>query len=199
MDSDEKAKSLLQEFNAVEDNFKEIQNNIANIKKIIESILIKSDKPKTQLKSIGVADLLDLPDELRKSVIAVMKLGGGTVENVIERTGREKTLERGYLEALVAMNYLKKETQDEDGTEKYILGLGKSKSKLSDDVWKIIIKDSSDMITFICKMEIEKAQLKMYDIDEMLQMAPQAQSDLNNIKTEISRYITALEEIMTRY
>lgn len=199
MEPDGKIKSLLAEFDSIEDNFKTVQQNINNIKKMIEAILMKTEESKKKLKNIGVADLLELPEELRKSVLTIMKLGGGTVEQVVERTKRESGLEKGYLEALVAMEYLKKETSEKDGSQLYRLGLGRSKSKVSDDVWKILIKDSMEMVQFITKMEIEKAQLKIYDIDEMLQMAPQAQEDLNRIKNEITRYISALEEIMMKY
>ena len=96
-------------------------------------------------------------------------------------------------------NTLKKDVNEKDGSTRYKLGIGKRKSKVSDDIWKILIKDSMEMVQFITKMEIEKAQLKIYDIDEMLQMAPQAQADLDRIKEEIHRYISALEEIMLKY
>lgn len=36
-------------------------------------------------------------------------------------------------------------------------------------------------------MAIEKAQLKIYDIDEMMHTVPQAQTDLERIKTEINQ------------
>ncbi len=199
MESDEKIKSLLAEFDSIEKNFKTVQQNINNIKKMIESLLLKTEESKKKLKNIGVADLLDLPEELRKSVLTVMKLGRGTVDQITERTKREKNLEMGYLEALVTMGYLRKETDEKKGNTYYKLGLGRRKSKVSDDIWKILIKDSMEMVQFITKMEIEKAQLKIYDIDEMLQMAPQAQDDLNKIKAEIMRYISALEEIMLKY
>lgn len=195
----DQTKSLLKEFQSIEDNFKIVQDSINNIKNLIESLLLKKDESKKKLAHIGVTDILELPEELRKSVIAVIKLGGPTLEKVVERTNREKTLEKGYLEALVAMDYLKKELSEKDGSSIYRLGLGKRKSRVSDDVWKILIKDSAEMVTFICKMEIEKAQLKIYDIDEMLQMAPQAQTDLEKIKTEINQYISALQEIMVKY
>ena len=199
MESNEKMKSLLAEFDSIEDNFKVVQQNIINIKKMIESLLMKTEESKKKLKNIGVADLLELPEELRKAVLNVMKLGSATVEQVVGRTKREVGLEKGYLEALVAMEYLKKEISEKDGTTRYKLGIGKRKSKVSDDIWKILIKDSMEMVQFITKMEIEKAQLKIYDIDEMLQMAPQAQSDLERIKDEIHHYISALEEIMSKY
>ncbi len=199
MESDKKVKSLLTEFDTIEDNFKAVQSSIVTIKKMIENLLLKTEESKKKLKNIGIADLLDLPEELRKSVLSVMKLGRGTVDQVVERTKREKSLEKGYLEALTTMEYLQKEANEKDGKTVYKLGLGKRKSKVSDDIWKVLIKDSMEMVQFITKMEIEKAQLKIYDIDEMLQMAPQAQADLNQIKDEIHRYISALEEIMSKY
>ncbi|NVM27980.1 MAG: hypothetical protein HWN65_03975 [Candidatus Helarchaeota archaeon] len=196
----DQTKSLLKEFKNIEDNFKIVQDSINNIKNLIENVLLKKEKPKKKLASLPhVTDLLELPEELRKSVLAVMKLGNATLDRVVERTNRERNLENGYLEALVAMDYLKKQTSEEDGSTIYRLGLGKRKSKVSDDIWKVLIKDSAEMVTFICKMEIEKAQLKIYDIDEMLQMAPQAQTDLKRIKSEINRYISALQEIIVKY
>lgn len=197
--NNEHAQSLFQEFAAIEENFKVVQESITNIKGMIETLLLKKQKPQKKLANIGVTDLLDLPDELRKCVIAVMRSGDGTLESVCERTKREVNLERGYLEALVAMNYLKKIEAEAGGQVCYKLGLGKRKSRVSDDIWKILIKDSAEMVMFICKMEIEKAQLKIYDIDEMLQMAPQAEKDLNRIKSEIQHYISSLEEIAVKY
>ena len=198
-DDGKQAQSLLKEFEAIEDNFRVVQESISNIKSMIESLVLKKDKPKKELKHIGVTDLLDLPEELRKCVIAVMRSGTGTIDKVCERTKRDENLERGYLEALVAMQYLKKVESEVDGQVCYKLGMGKRKSRMSDDIWKILIKDSAEMVAFICKMEVEKAQLKMYDIDEMMQMAPQAEADLNKIKDEIQNYIKALEEIMLKY
>jgi hypothetical protein len=198
MEPEDKNISLLHEFTAIETNFKTIQDSISNIKNLIESLLLKKEKPQTKLENIGITDLLELPEELRKSVMAVMK-SNGTIEEITDRTKREPNLEKGYLEALIAMKYLKKEPEEGKRRIRYRIGLGKRKSKMSDDIWKVLIKDSADMVNFICKMEIEKAQLKLYDIDEMIQMAPQAQTDLERIKTEINQYISALEEIMLKY
>jgi len=197
MESEENSRSLLKEFSLIESNFKTIQESITNVKTMIESLLLKKEKPQTKLENIGITDILELPEELRKSVMAVMK-SNGTLEEIIARTKREMGLEKGYLEALVAMNYLRKDTQNKEKI-RYRIGLGKRKSKMSDDIWKILIKDSAEMVNFICSTEIEKAQLKLYDIDEMMQMAPQAQTDLNKIKNEINRYISSLEEILLKY
>ncbi|MHA1300659.1 MAG: hypothetical protein ACTSO9_14675 [Candidatus Helarchaeota archaeon] len=198
MEDEEKIKSILSEFESLERNCKKMQENLVNVKKIIESFMFKSaEKPKSKLINIGIADLVDIPDELRKSVIAVMKLGKGTLEEVVKRTTRDKGLEKGYLEALVAMGYLKKETQNGDTI--YRLGMGRRKRVTPDEVWKILIKDSAEMVNFICTTEIEAAQLKMLDIDEMINMSPQAESDLKKIKSEVERYINALHEIVKKY
>ncbi|TFG05263.1 MAG: hypothetical protein EU536_02470 [Promethearchaeota archaeon] len=196
---EDKTKSLLQEFQNIEETFRLVQDSITNIKTMIESVMMQKTEPKKKLVNIGVTDLLELPEELRKSVIAVMKSGTGQIQDIIARTKREEQLEKGYLEALVAMEYLKKETSAKHNVPIYRLGLGKRKSKVSDDIWKVLVKDSAEMVSFICRMEIEKAQLKIYDIDEMLSMAPQAETDLEKIKVEINRYISALQEISENY
>lgn len=200
MEDKENSISLLKEFDLLEKNFQNIQENINNIKKLFESFILKRkvEQPRSRLENIGIADLLELPDELRKSVIAVMKLGNGTLAQVIKRTGRDKGFEKGYLEALVAMQYLKKETQ-EDGETSYRLSMGKRKRTTSDEIWKILIKDSAEMVNFICKTEIEQAQLKIYDIDEMIKMSPQAELDMKKIKLEVEQYINALQEIIEKY
>lgn len=199
MEDEEKAKSILSEFEAIEEGFKKIQTNVGNVKKIIESFILKSkgEKPTSKLINIGIADLVDIPDELRKSVIAVMKLGRGTVEQVIKRTNRDISLEKGFLEALVAMGYLKKES--DDGNDFYRIGMGRRKRTTSEDIWKILIKDSAEMVNFICNTEIEAAQLKLYDIEEMINMSPQAELDLKKIKKEVERYISALNAIVKKY
>ena len=126
-----------------------------------------------------------------------MKLGKGQLEQVIQRTNRDESLEKGYLEALVAMGYLKKEIEGD--VTSYRLGIGRKKRITGDEIWKIIIKDSAEMVQFICDTEIEAAQLKILDIDEMINMSPQAESDLIIIKTEVNRYIDALKEISKKY
>jgi len=52
--------------------------------------------------------LLQLPNSLRKTMIAVLELGEATAEMVSEKTGRLRTSESGYLNRLVRLGYLKK-------------------------------------------------------------------------------------------
>ena len=53
--------------------------------------------------------LLSLPDHLRRTAIALAKLGGeATAEEVSRETGRARAVESAYLNQLVAMGYIAK-------------------------------------------------------------------------------------------
>jgi hypothetical protein len=52
--------------------------------------------------------LLNLPDHLRKTMVAIIELGEGTAEDVADRTGRVRNLESSYLNSLVRLGHLLK-------------------------------------------------------------------------------------------
>lgn len=60
-------------------------------------------------EALDVMTLLSLPDHLRKTAVAICKLGHATAEEVSEQTKRARAVESGYLNQLVLMGYLKKE------------------------------------------------------------------------------------------
>ncbi|UCG36620.1 MAG: transcriptional regulator [Candidatus Bathyarchaeota archaeon] len=60
-------------------------------------------------EALDVMTLLSLPDHLRKTAVAICKLGRATAEEVSEHTKRARAVESGYLNQLVLMGYLKKE------------------------------------------------------------------------------------------
>ncbi|MGB9134597.1 MAG: transcriptional regulator [Candidatus Bathyarchaeia archaeon] len=60
-------------------------------------------------EALDVMTLLSLPDHLRKTAVAICKLGHATAEEVAEQTKRARAVESGYLNQLVLMGYLKKE------------------------------------------------------------------------------------------
>ena len=60
-------------------------------------------------EALDVMTLLSLPDHLRKTALAICKLGNATAEEVAEQTKRARAVESGYLNQLVLMTYLKKE------------------------------------------------------------------------------------------
>jgi hypothetical protein len=76
--------------------------------------------------------------------------------------------------------------------------LGKRKPLISDNVWELLIKDSAEMVNFICNMEIEKAELKILDIEEMAQLAPQLSDIFDEIKESIYNYVSGLNNIKER-
>lgn len=73
------------------------------IKKL--DVLIKQRRESDELM-----DLLELPDHLRKTLFALIKLGcRATAEEVAGYTERARAVESGYLNQLVLMRYVTKE------------------------------------------------------------------------------------------
>lgn len=58
--------------------------------------------------------LLSLPDQLRKTVLAILKLGRATISGAARETGRKKAIESMCIKQLVERGYLKKEKQGQD-------------------------------------------------------------------------------------
>ncbi len=59
-------------------------------------------------KALDVLSLLKLPDHLRKTAMALDKIGEGTADDIARITGRERAVESGYLNQLARMGYVKK-------------------------------------------------------------------------------------------
>ena len=58
---------------------------------------------------LDVMTLLSMPDHLRKTAMAVCRLGRATAQEVADQTHRARAVESGYLNQLVIMGHLKKE------------------------------------------------------------------------------------------
>lgn len=56
---------------------------------------------------LDVMALLSIPDHLRKSAMALIKMGEAMASDVAEETGRSRAIESAYLNQLVRMGYLK--------------------------------------------------------------------------------------------
>ena len=85
------------------------------LEKIIDMLEQKPRAPETpesygQLTEyLDAITLLSLPDHLRRTAIALAKLGGeATAEEVSRETGRARAVESAYLNQLVAMGYIAK-------------------------------------------------------------------------------------------
>ena len=70
-------------------------------KKDIEPLL--TDAP------LDVMTLLSMPDHLRKTAMAVCRLGRATADEIAQQTHRARAVESAYLNQLVIMGHLKKE------------------------------------------------------------------------------------------
>ena len=95
----EKIKESLDKLNEKMEVFIELQKQRRN------QDLIVQDLP----EALDVMTLLSLPDHLRKTAIAICKLGRATAQEIAEQTKRARAVESGYLNQLVLMSYLKKE------------------------------------------------------------------------------------------
>ncbi len=60
---------------------------------------------------LDVMTLLSMPDHLRKTAMAVCRLGRATADEIAQQTRRARAVESAYLNQLVIMGYLKKERQ----------------------------------------------------------------------------------------
>lgn len=92
------------------DDLKDILESIAEELTALRKGLKTPAKPGVRLKSTGLSfmELLELPDNLRKTLIAVSELGEVTAEEVAEKTGRIRNIESHYLNTLVQMDRLDK-------------------------------------------------------------------------------------------
>ncbi|MDR2699855.1 MAG: transcriptional regulator [Nitrososphaerota archaeon] len=59
--------------------------------------------------SLDVITLLNLPDHLRKTAVAICRNGRATAEEIADQTNRARAMESSYLNQLVIMGYLKKQ------------------------------------------------------------------------------------------
>lgn len=95
----EKIKECLDKLNEKMEVFIELQKSEQKPENMLQGL------PET----LDVMTLLSLPDHLRKTAIALCKLGEATADEVAENTKRARAVESGYLNQLVLMGYLKKE------------------------------------------------------------------------------------------
>lgn len=79
--------------------------------KLLSEKLPSSRGERLPPEGIDVLTLLELPDHLRRTVMALSKMSKATAEDIAKITGRERALESAYLNQLVNMGYIKKTRQ----------------------------------------------------------------------------------------
>lgn len=94
----ERLKKLEEAMQQIKDKFEEIETKPPNQD--------KTDQLSSQ--AILEIDFMNLPDSLRKTMIAIAKLKEATPEEVAQQTNRTRGLENIYLNQLERMNYIEK-------------------------------------------------------------------------------------------
>jgi len=89
----------------------------ANLEKLNEKmdilIELRQVNEKDTLKlpdaPLDVITLLNMPDHLRKTAVAICRNGRATAEEIANQTNRARAMESSYLNQLVIMGYIKKQ------------------------------------------------------------------------------------------
>jgi len=92
----------LDELTSKVDSILEMSKEILRFLENRRSVHVHQDLPP------DVMSLLSLPGSLRRTVLAIYKLGEATAEELSEETGRKRAMECSYANQLVRMGYLKK-------------------------------------------------------------------------------------------
>jgi DNA-binding transcriptional regulator GbsR (MarR family) len=92
-----------------------IRENLEKLNEKMEVMIELQKHDKKDLQSLSseapldVMTLLSMPDHLRKTAMAVCRLGRATADEIAEQTRRARAVESAYLNQLVIMGHLKKE------------------------------------------------------------------------------------------
>jgi len=87
---------------------KDIREILIRIEKKLENIESNIHKKNKTKEISDPFELLELPDNLRMTAMAMMKIGEGTAEDISKITGRSRPIESHYLSSLVRLGFLKK-------------------------------------------------------------------------------------------
>ena len=89
---------------------RQLEERVANLERQIADLKGTSLPSKgSDLKyKIGIVDLLQLPDHLRKTMVALSEMGQATASEVTEKTGRVRNLESSYLNQLERMGLIER-------------------------------------------------------------------------------------------
>jgi len=115
MESKKAAGAIINILQEVNRNLEELNEKLERVVNLQET-MISHSKPRENLENLplDVATLLALPDHLRKTALAICKLGEATATDVSKETGRVRAAESDYLNQLVAMGHLKKKRKGRD-------------------------------------------------------------------------------------
>ena len=93
----------------IKENLERLNEKIEVIIEIQKNVNVRRDSPMLPDSSLDVMTLLNMPDHLRKTAMAICRNGRATAEEISDQTRRARAVESAYLNQLVLMGYLKKE------------------------------------------------------------------------------------------
>ena len=97
------------ELRSLNRNLESLNRTLAYLAEAFRSSRLRDvGQPSAKYGQLDVNTLLSLPDHLRKTAMAIVKLGEGTASRVASETGRVRAAESDYLNQLVEMGYVKK-------------------------------------------------------------------------------------------
>lgn len=97
---------IIKKLESIEQRLEDIEKILKEISSMRAEPGIKVAKPSSL--TVGVEGLLELPDSLRKTMMAVQELREATAEETAEKTNRTRSVESIYLNQLVRMGLLQR-------------------------------------------------------------------------------------------
>ena len=88
---------------------RQILKTLQEINEKLDRAPANSDDEDGTVKPLDAVALLELPDHLRRTAMALHELGRATAERVCEKTGNSRSIESAYLNQLVRSGYVRKE------------------------------------------------------------------------------------------
>jgi len=100
---------IYDELKSLNQNLDSLNRTLTYLAEALRSSLLRDvERSSPRHGQLDVNTLLSLPDHLRKTAMAIVKLGEGTASRVASETGRVRAAESDYLNQLVEMGYVKK-------------------------------------------------------------------------------------------
>jgi Fic family protein len=122
-DAEKAVLARLEKIASVLENLLEVSHGILNRLELLRTASIEPSKTKEEEdiadylpKGINISNLLDLPDHLRKPLMAIFKLGGrGTAVQVSDKLGISRPQASSTLNSLVRLHMLVKKREGKEG------------------------------------------------------------------------------------
>jgi predicted transcriptional regulator len=92
---------------SVEERLALLEKRISDLEQSLRPL--RRDETTSRVSPSALTDLLNLPDSMQKTMIAMQELKEGTAADVAEKTGRNRSVETIYLNGLVRMGLVSRE------------------------------------------------------------------------------------------